>query len=75
MANKPDNPAEPFKKALTEATRAMANDAEISVSYSLDPPGITNDTMLPADKTVKASRMPYIFVSFNARKPKYPPSK
>ncbi|MEM8657217.1 MAG: cobaltochelatase subunit CobT [Pseudomonadota bacterium] len=38
-----DNPAEPFKKALAEATKAMANDAELSVSYSVDPPGLTNE--------------------------------
>ncbi len=39
----PDNPAEPFKKALAEATKAMANDPDLSVSYSVDPPGLTND--------------------------------
>ncbi len=43
MSNPSDNPADPFKKALAEATRAMANDAELSVSYSVDPPGLTND--------------------------------
>ncbi|QHQ37260.1 cobaltochelatase subunit CobT [Algicella marina] len=42
--NKPsDNPADPFKKALSEATRALANDAELAVSYSVDPPGLTNE--------------------------------
>ncbi|MEM7547982.1 MAG: cobaltochelatase subunit CobT [Pseudomonadota bacterium] len=40
---KPENPAEPFKKALGEATRAMANEAELTVSYSVDPPGMTNE--------------------------------
>jgi len=39
-----DNPADPFKKALAEATKAMANDPELSVSYSVDPPGLTSDT-------------------------------
>lgn len=30
--NKPNNnPADPFKKALTEATRAMTNDAELNM--------------------------------------------
>ena len=43
MSKPPDNPAEPFKKALAEATKALANDAELSVSYSVDPPGLTND--------------------------------
>jgi cobaltochelatase CobT len=43
--NKPnDNPADPFKKALAEATRAMAADSELAVAYSIDPPGLTNDT-------------------------------
>ncbi|MEM9013172.1 MAG: cobaltochelatase subunit CobT [Pseudomonadota bacterium] len=44
MTQKPENPAEPFKKALGEATRAMANDAELAVSFSVDPPGLSNDT-------------------------------
>ncbi len=44
--NKPaDNPAEPFKKALAEATRAMADDRELTVSYSVDPPGMAGDAM------------------------------
>ncbi|WP_371054707.1 cobaltochelatase subunit CobT [Rhodosalinus sp. K401] len=42
---KPDNPADPFKKALAEATRVMAHDPELSVSYSVDPSGITGDIM------------------------------
>lgn len=43
--NKPnDNPADPFKKALAEATRAMAADGELAVAYSIDPPGLSNDT-------------------------------
>ena len=28
-----DNPADPFKKALAEATKVMADDAELSVTY------------------------------------------
>ena len=43
MSKPPDNPAEPFKKALGEATRAIANDADLAVTYSVDPPGLTND--------------------------------
>ncbi len=44
--NKPnDNPADPFKKALAEATRAMANDAELNVAFSVDPPGVNNEIM------------------------------
>lgn len=45
MSDKPQNPVEPFKKALGEATRALANEAELNVTYSVDPPGVTNDTV------------------------------
>ncbi|MBF9031886.1 cobaltochelatase subunit CobT [Rhodobacterales bacterium HKCCE3408] len=42
--NKPtDNPADPFKKALAEATRTLAGDRELGVTYSVDPPGSTGD--------------------------------
>jgi cobaltochelatase CobT len=41
----PDNPAEPFKKALAEATRALANAPDLAVTYSTDPPGMANDTL------------------------------
>jgi cobaltochelatase CobT len=34
-----DNPAEPFKKALAEATKVLAEDPELGVSFSVDPPG------------------------------------
>ncbi|MXU65444.1 cobaltochelatase subunit CobT [Oceanomicrobium pacificus] len=40
-----DNPSDPFKKALAEATKAMANEGELSVSYSVDPPGLAGDSM------------------------------
>ena len=40
-----DNPADPFKKALAEATKTMANDSELSVTYSVDPPGMTDDSV------------------------------
>ena len=44
MSSKPsDNPADPFKKALAEATRVMADDPEMAVSYSVDPPGMNRD--------------------------------
>ncbi|MCY4333120.1 MAG: cobaltochelatase subunit CobT [Litoreibacter sp.] len=38
-----DNPADPFKKALAEATKTLANDSDLGVSFSVDPPGMTND--------------------------------
>ena len=31
---KSDNPADPFKKALTEATRALADERELNVTFS-----------------------------------------
>ena len=45
FGNSKDNPADPFKKALGEATRAMAGDAEMKVTYSVDPPGMTGDAV------------------------------
>lgn len=44
--NKPsDNPADPFKKALAEATKVLADDSELTVSYSVDPPGQSEDSI------------------------------
>jgi len=44
--NKPnDNPADPFKKALAEATKVMADDPDLTVSYSVDPSGVSGDAM------------------------------
>ncbi len=40
-----DNPADPFKKALAEATKVMADEPELNVSYSVDPPGLANDSL------------------------------
>ena len=42
--NKPtDNPADPFKKALADATRTMADDPEMTVTYSVDPAGMNKE--------------------------------
>src|SRR6056297_3294130 len=44
--NKPsDNPADPFKKALANATKVMADDTDLTVSYSVGPAGISGDAM------------------------------
>ncbi|WP_375260886.1 cobaltochelatase subunit CobT [Palleronia sp.] len=43
MSTRDDNPADPFKKALAEATRTIANDADMGVSYTVDPSGISSD--------------------------------
>ena len=45
MQKPSDNPADPFKKALAEATKTMAHDPDLTVTYSVDPPGMTGDAM------------------------------
>ncbi|MBY5988349.1 cobaltochelatase subunit CobT [Roseovarius atlanticus] len=40
-----DNPADPFKKALAEATKVLADDPDLNVSYSVDPAGVSGDSM------------------------------
>ncbi|WP_102108268.1 cobaltochelatase subunit CobT [Oceaniglobus roseus] len=45
MSKPSDNPADPFKKALAEATKVMANDPEMTVTYSVDPPGMSNESV------------------------------
>ncbi|WP_166416182.1 cobaltochelatase subunit CobT [Cochlodiniinecator piscidefendens] len=51
-----DNPADPFKKALAEATKVMADDRELSVTYSVDPSGINNDTVRLPQVTRRMTR-------------------
>lgn len=45
MSAASDNPADPFKKALAEATKVMANDPDLTVSYSVDPAGQSADSI------------------------------
>ncbi len=45
MSTPTDNPADPFKKALAEATKVMADDPELSVTFSVDPSGVSGDIM------------------------------
>ncbi|MBW4707847.1 cobaltochelatase subunit CobT [Roseobacter sp. YSTF-M11] len=45
MSKQSDNPADAFKKALSEATKVMAHDPELTVSYSVDPAGMSGDSM------------------------------
>ena len=40
---KNENPADPFKKALAEASKTLADDSELSVTYSVDPPGMSSE--------------------------------
>jgi cobaltochelatase CobT len=43
MTKANDNPADPFKKALAEATKTLANDPDLTVAYSVDPPGMNKE--------------------------------
>ena len=45
MSKPSDNPADAFKKALAEASKVMANDPDLNVSYSVDPSGLSGDNM------------------------------
>ncbi|PIE07213.1 MAG: cobaltochelatase subunit CobT [Rhodobacterales bacterium] len=45
MSKAADNPADPFKKALAEATRVIADDRELSVTYTVDPSGLSGETL------------------------------
>ncbi len=45
MKKPSDNPADPFKKALAEATKVLAGDRDLNVSYSVDPSGVSGDAM------------------------------
>ena len=40
-----DSPADPFKKALVDTTKTLADDSELSVSFSVDPPGMSGEGM------------------------------
>ena len=51
-----DNPADPFKKALTEATRTLADDHDLAVSFSVDPPGMSGDAMRLPQVTRRMTR-------------------
>ncbi|NRP11685.1 Aerobic cobaltochelatase subunit CobT [Aliiroseovarius sp. xm-m-379] len=51
-----DNPADPFKKALAEATKTLADDGDLSVTYSVDPPGATNDAVRLPQVTRRMTR-------------------
>jgi cobaltochelatase CobT len=56
MSKPADNPADPFKKALAEATRAMAGEAELTVAYSVDPPGVSAGAMRLPQVTRRLTR-------------------
>ena len=56
MSKPSDNPADPFKKALAEATKVMADAPELTVTYSVDPPGMTGDAMRLPQVTRRMTR-------------------
>jgi len=56
MQKPSDNPADPFKKALTEATRVLADDTEVAVSFTVDPPGMTKETIRLPQVTRRMTR-------------------
>ncbi|SFR43301.1 cobaltochelatase CobT subunit [Yoonia tamlensis] len=56
MKNPTDNPADPFKKALAEATKVLADDSELSVTYSVDPAGQTADSIRLPQVTRRMTR-------------------
>uniref|UniRef100_UPI00261D0411 cobaltochelatase subunit CobT n=1 Tax=Amaricoccus sp. TaxID=1872485 RepID=UPI00261D0411 len=51
-----ESPADPFKKALAEATRAMAGERELTVAYSVDPPGYSAGAMRLPQVTRRMTR-------------------
>ncbi|GKY88537.1 cobaltochelatase subunit CobT [Sinisalibacter aestuarii] len=56
MSKPNDNPADPFKKALAEATKVMADDAELNVTYTVDPSGVSGETMRLPQVTRRMAR-------------------
>ncbi|MBI1493341.1 cobaltochelatase subunit CobT [Halocynthiibacter styelae] len=56
MSKPNNNPADPFKKALAEATKTMANDTDLNVTYTVDPAGKTADTIRLPQVTRRMTR-------------------
>ncbi len=56
MVQNSDNPADPFKKALAEATKVIADDPDLGVSFSVDPPGATSDNIRLPQVTRRMTR-------------------
>ncbi|GAB4260807.1 MAG: cobaltochelatase subunit CobT [Pararhodobacter sp.] len=56
MQKSSDNPADPFKKALSEATRVLADDVDVAVSFTVDPPGMTKDAIRLPQVTRRMTR-------------------
>lgn len=56
MKKAADNPADPFKKALAEATKTLANAPDMTVTYSSDPSGVSGDQMRLPQVTRRMTR-------------------
>ncbi len=56
MSKPSDNPADPFKKALAETTKTIADDRDLKVTYSVDPPGMTKESMRLPQVTRRMNR-------------------
>lgn len=56
MSKPSDNPADPFKKALSDTARTMADAREMTVTYSVDPPGVSGDAMRLPQVTRRMTR-------------------
>jgi cobaltochelatase CobT len=56
MSKPSDNPADPFKKALSETARTLADAREMTVTYSVDPPGLSGDAMRLPQVTRRMTR-------------------
>ncbi|SIS90145.1 cobaltochelatase subunit CobT [Phaeovulum vinaykumarii] len=56
MSKPIDNPADPFKRALADATRALSDHRELSVTYSVDPPGMAAGAMRLPQVTRRMTR-------------------
>lgn len=56
MTRNNDNPSDSFKKALADATKVLADDPELGVSYTVDPPGIGTDAVRLPQVTRRMTR-------------------
>ncbi|MCC1482020.1 cobaltochelatase subunit CobT [Roseibaca sp. Y0-43] len=56
MSKPSDNPADPFKKALSETARTLADARDMTVTYSVDPPGLSGDAMRLPQVTRRMTR-------------------
>jgi len=45
MTRPTESPADPFKKALSEATKTLAGDPDLVVSYTVEPSGMTKEAV------------------------------